>query len=69
MHDKHQWMSYTLLDMIAFCEQNGMAWQREILLDTVAVLGVYQGDLIAAFNEMSSVSADKRKRIAQVHAA
>lgn len=53
MHDKHQWMSHTLQDMIVFCELNGLTWQREVLLDALAALGMYQGDLIAAFNKMS----------------
>jgi hypothetical protein len=58
MHNKHQWMFHTLLDMIVFCELNGLTWQGEVLLDALAALGLYQGDLIAAFNKMSLAPTD-----------
>lgn len=73
MQDKHQWISHTLLDMAAFCELNGMVWQREILLDTVSAFGGYQSDLIAARSKISSMlcgdGAPDRKQADQAHAA
>ncbi len=62
MHDKHQWMSHTLLDMVTYCEMNGMGWQREILLDAVAALGWYQADLIADFGRTSVLPSEGKSR-------
>ena len=58
MHDKHQWMSHTLLDMIVFCDMNGMGWQREILLDAVTALGWYRPDLVADSYARAALPSD-----------